>query len=97
VWSSSLPSAQVGVIWPYVRYWLATATALRGWARAKQGEPEPWIARMRQSLAAPQALGRGSEQGRPTALAYLAEVYLDIGQAEEGLDVLAKTLLEDIS
>jgi predicted ATPase len=73
-------------------YWLANATGLRGWARAKQGEPEPWIARMRQSLAAPQALGRGSEQGRPTALAYLAEVYLDIGQAEEGLDVLAKAL-----
>jgi predicted ATPase len=73
-------------------YWLASATGLRGWARAKQGEPEPWIAQMRQSVAAPQALARGSEQGRPTALAYLAEVYLDIGQAEEGLGVLAKAL-----
>ena len=71
-------------------YWLAGATALRGWARAKQGEPEPGIAQMRQSLAAMQALG--SEQARPYSLAYLAEVYLDMGQAEEGLGVLAEAL-----
>jgi hypothetical protein len=41
-----------------------------------------------QSLAALQALG--SEQGGPTGLAYLAEVYLDRGQTEEGLGVLAE-------
>jgi hypothetical protein len=32
----------------------------------------------------------GSEQGGPTGLAYLAEVYLDRGQTEEGLGVLAE-------
>jgi predicted ATPase len=71
-------------------YWLAGARALWGWARAKQGEPELGITQMRQSLAAMQALG--SEQARPYSLAYLAEVYLDMGQAEEGLGVLAEAL-----
>jgi predicted ATPase len=45
---------------------------------------------MRQSSAALQALG--SEQARPYCLAYLAEVYLDMGQAEEGLGVVAEAL-----
>jgi predicted ATPase len=45
---------------------------------------------MRQSLAAAHALG--NEQGGPYVLAYLAEVYLDMGQAEEGLGVLAEAL-----
>ena len=69
-------------------YWLMWGTFTWGWARATQGAPDPGIAQMRQSMAAKHAAG--NEEARSFALAQLAEVYLDMGQAEEGLLLLAE-------
>jgi predicted ATPase len=52
--------------------------------------PEPGIAQVRQGVATLEALG--SEEGHPFALAHLAEVYLDMGQPEEGLRLLAEAV-----
>ncbi|MBI3796033.1 MAG: AAA family ATPase, partial [Deltaproteobacteria bacterium] len=68
--------------------WLALGTILRGWVLAKQGQGEEGIAQMRQGLAAWQATG--SELARPYYLALLAEAHGRMGQAEEGLSVLAE-------
>ena len=73
-----------------LRFWLASGTILRGWALAEQGQGEEGIAQMRQGLAAWQATG--AELGRPHFLALLAEAYGNVGQAEEGLHVLAEAL-----
>ena len=71
-------------------YWLMWGTFTWGWARATQGAPEAGIAQMRQSVATKQAAGH--EEAQPFALAQLAEVYLDLGQVEEGLRLLAEAL-----
>ena len=71
-------------------YWLVWGTILRGWALAEQGQGEEGIARMREGLAALQAMG--AELARPFFLALLAEAYGKVGQAEEGLTLLAEAL-----
>jgi predicted ATPase len=68
---------------------LAHEQILRGWALAVQGQAEVGIAQMRAGLATWKAMG--NELYRPYQLLQLAEVYSTVGQAEEGLRVLAET------
>ncbi|HJY82157.1 MAG TPA: hypothetical protein VKK81_13880, partial [Candidatus Binatia bacterium] len=69
---------------------LAEGTIARGWALVEQGQGEEGITQIRQGMAACQAIG--SELGRPTYLAQLAEAYGKGGQVEEGLTVLTEAL-----
>jgi class 3 adenylate cyclase/predicted ATPase len=69
---------------------LAQGTSLRGRALAMQGQVEEGIVEMRQGRAASQATG--SELGRTSSLAVLAEAYGKVGQTEEGLSMLAEAL-----
>src|SRR5262249_37231540 len=69
---------------------LALGTIMRGGALAAQGQGEEGIAHLRQGLAAWRAAG--SETGRTTYLAFLAEAYGSVGHAAEGLHVLAEAL-----
>src|SRR5207249_927920 len=71
-------------------FWLAWGTILQGWALAERGQGEEGITRLLQGLAAYQATG--AEVVRPYFLALLAEAYGTVGQAEEGLSVLAEAL-----
>src|SRR5262249_28628847 len=72
-------------------FWLAQGTSLRGWALVKQGQRrEEGITQIRQGLAVYQ--DTGAELGRPYYLAELAEACGLIGQAEEGLRMLAEAL-----
>ncbi len=73
-------------------FWLAQGTSLRGWALVKQGQRrEDGIVQIRQGLAVYQ--DTGAELGRPYYLAELAEACGLVGQAEEGLHVLAEALM----
>src|SRR5215510_7668200 len=65
-------------------------TILRGWALAAQGQGKEGMAQMHEGLAAYRATG--AEQWRLYFLALLAEAYGKVGQAEEGLTVLAEAL-----
>jgi class 3 adenylate cyclase/predicted ATPase len=69
---------------------LAVGTSLRGWALVEQGQRETGIAQMRQGIAALQATG--AEAHRLYFLAMLAEAHGNVGQAEEGLLILAEAL-----
>jgi predicted ATPase/class 3 adenylate cyclase len=69
---------------------LATGTILWGWALTAQGHGEEGIAHMRQGLAAFRATG--AELALPYYLALLGEAYGALGQAGEGLKVLAEAL-----
>jgi TOMM system kinase/cyclase fusion protein len=69
---------------------LATGTILWGWALTAQGQREEGVAQMRQGLAAFQATGAALAQ--PYYLALLAEAYGELGQAGEGLKVVARAL-----
>jgi predicted ATPase len=69
---------------------LASATITRGWALAAQGQYEEGMAEMRQGLAARRAMRTELSQAEFTAR--LAEAYGRIGQAEEGLRLLAEAL-----
>jgi predicted ATPase len=71
-------------------FWLAMATMLRGWAVTQQGQVEEGIGQIRQGLAAYRKMG--TELGRPHFIARLAEVYGQVGQAQEGLSVLAEAV-----
>jgi predicted ATPase len=73
-------------------FWLVSATVLRGWALAEQGQGAEGIAQIRQGLAAWQAMGEALYQPRFRAL--LAELYGNVGQTEAGLSVLAAVLAE---
>jgi class 3 adenylate cyclase/predicted ATPase len=70
--------------------WLAYGTVVRGWVLAEQGQGEEGITQMCQGLAA--AWATGIELGRPSDLAELAAAYGKVGQAEEGLKILAEAL-----
>jgi len=70
--------------------WLAYGTVVEGWALAEQGQGEDGIKQMRQALATLSAVR--VEVVTPYSLALLAEVYGKVGQAEEGLIVLAEAL-----
>jgi predicted ATPase len=72
--------------------WLAQGTIVWGAALAEQGQEEEGMARIRQGLAAHQAMGAGL--WRPCYLAFLAEVYGRVGLIEEGLAALAEALAQ---
>jgi predicted ATPase len=69
---------------------LAQGCIQLGWALAEQEQTEEGIVQTRQGLAAWRALG--TELWQPYYLALLAEVYGKVGQAEEGLTLLAEAL-----
>jgi predicted ATPase len=69
---------------------LGNATFTRGWALAAQGQHEEGMAQMRQGIDAQQAIGVGVT--RAEYRARLGEAYGRIGQAEEGLRLLAEAL-----
>jgi predicted ATPase len=71
-------------------HWLASGTPVRGEALIQQGQVKEGIAQMQQGLAAHQVVG--TELGRPSCLALLAEAYGTVGQVEEGLTLLAEAL-----
>jgi len=71
--------------------WLAWGTILQGWVLAEQGQEEEGIAHIRQGLASWRATG--SAVWQPYFLALLAEAYWKVGQAEEGLTLLAEALV----
>jgi predicted ATPase len=71
-------------------YYLARGTMLRGWALAARGQGAEGMAQIRQGLAAAQATG--AQLPRSYYLALLAEAYGKVGQAEEGLRVVAEAL-----
>ena len=70
--------------------WMAAVTFQRGWALAAQGQCEAGIAQMHQGLAARQATG--SVNTLSEYMTCLAEAYGVVGQAEEGLRLLAEGL-----
>jgi predicted ATPase len=70
---------------------VAEGTILRGWALAEQGERAEGMMQMRQGLAALQAAERALRV--PYWLALLGEAYGTVGQAEEGLRVLAEAMI----
>jgi predicted ATPase/class 3 adenylate cyclase len=70
--------------------YLARGTILRGWTMAAQRQGAEGLAQMRQGLASYQATG--AVVFRPYYLAFLAEAYGKVGQAEKGLSVLAEAL-----
>jgi class 3 adenylate cyclase/predicted ATPase len=69
---------------------LAIGTIFRGWALAEQGEGKEGIAAIRQGLAAYQVTG--TELLQPYFRALLAAAYGNVGQPENGLNVLAEPL-----
>ncbi len=69
---------------------MAGGTILRGWALAIQGRQEEGVAQMRHGFTAYEITG--AMLIRPYWLALLAEVCGKIGQAEEGLSLLAEAL-----
>jgi predicted ATPase len=70
--------------------WVAVGTLLQGWGMAEQGREAEGIGQMCQGLAAYRATG--AELWRPYWLSLLAEAYGKVGQAAEGLRVLAEGL-----
>jgi predicted ATPase len=71
---------------------LSQAASLRGWALAEQGRGEEGVVQIGQGLAAYRATGAEIERSRWLAL--LAEAHGKMGQAQEGLSVLAEALTE---
>ena len=71
-------------------YWLAVGTLARGGALSLQGQGKEGMPQLRQGLAARQATG--AEAYGTQVLALLAEACGKVGQAEEGLRVLAEAL-----
>ncbi len=69
---------------------LGSTTFTRGWALAAQGRHEEGMVQMRQGLAARRAMG--AWQSEAEFLVRLGEAYGRIGQAEEGLRLLAEAL-----
>jgi predicted ATPase/class 3 adenylate cyclase len=70
--------------------YLARGRILGGWTMAEQGQGAEGLAQMHQGLAAYQATG--AKVFRPYYLAFLAEAHGKVGQAEEGLTMLAEAL-----
>jgi predicted ATPase/class 3 adenylate cyclase len=69
---------------------VATGTILLGWALTTQGQQAEGVGQVRQGLAAFRATG--AELARPYYLALLAEVYVEVGEREDGLSLLAEAL-----
>jgi DNA-binding NtrC family response regulator/predicted ATPase/class 3 adenylate cyclase len=72
--------------------WVGQGLILGGWALAVQGHGAAGIAQIHQGLSARQATG--ADLARSYWLALLAEVHGEVGQAEEGLSVLAEAFAE---
>ena len=68
-------------------FYIAFDTMLRGWALAEQGQSEEGVFQMRKGLAAYRATG--AEALLPQWMVILADLYGKLGQAENGLAVLA--------
>ncbi|HEV8718279.1 MAG TPA: AAA family ATPase [Candidatus Binatia bacterium] len=68
--------------------YVALGTLIRGEALAEQGQREEGIRQMQQGLAASKATG--AELGLPAWLVLLAAAHGQVGQAEEGLTLLAE-------
>jgi len=73
-------------------YFSLESAVLKGWTQAQQGQTEVGIVQMCQGMNALQDMG--IESTRPYHLALLAEVYGEIGQAAEGLTLLAEALAQ---
>jgi class 3 adenylate cyclase/predicted ATPase len=73
-----------------IAFFAAHGIVLRGWALVEQGHGQEGVAQIRQGLAAYRATG--AEVERPHWCALLAEACGRVGQAEEGLTVLAEAL-----
>ncbi len=71
-------------------FWVAWGTILRGWALTKLGQVGDGIVQIRDGLAAFRATG--AEVMVPYFLGLLAEAYGKMGQAKEGLTMLAEAL-----
>jgi predicted ATPase len=69
---------------------MARGFLLRGWALVQQGQAQEGIAQIHQGWRAHRATG--AELGRPYYLAFLAQAYGIMGQAEAGLKVLTEAL-----
>jgi predicted ATPase len=69
---------------------VAWATIHRGWALAEQGQGEEGIGPMRQIIAA--TLATGARAAMTCGHAWLAEAYGQVGQTEEGLNLVAEAL-----
>jgi class 3 adenylate cyclase/predicted ATPase len=70
--------------------WLTTGAMLHGWAMADGRSAEAAIAKMRQDLAARAATG--VQLNTPSFLGLLAELYLKIANANEGLKLLDEAM-----
>jgi predicted ATPase len=68
--------------------WAAASRFIQGFARATRGERQSGLAQMSQSLTTVLATGAGVF--RPTLLVWFAEAHKHLGQAEEGLRLLAE-------
>jgi predicted ATPase len=69
---------------------LGMGISKRGWALAKQGAVEEGIKQLHQGLATIQ--DTGTELGLPQLLVLLAEAYIQSGQVDAGLHVLATAM-----
>ena len=70
--------------------WVATGAFIQGFTRAAQGQHEDGVAQMSQSMTA--VFATGTDVSRPWLLAWLAEAYGEMGQADEGLRLLVEAL-----
>ena len=68
----------------------AYATTLRGWAMSQQGPNEKGITQIEEGLAASRTTG--AELFRPYFLTLLAEVCMETGRLDDGLDALTEAL-----
>jgi len=68
-------------------FFIAFDTILRGWALAEKGESEEGFSQMLQGLDAYRATG--AEALLPQWMAILADSYGQLGQVQEGIDILA--------
>ena len=71
-------------------HWEAFGTLFGGWALAEQGHGDAGLAQIHQGLAAMRATDTGLSW--PSWLTVLIEAYSTVGQADEGLAVLADAL-----
>jgi predicted ATPase len=79
-------------------YWAASGRILQGWADAQRGEATTGIARIRDGLAAKEAIG--DRANRPFDLTLLVEALALAGKIEEALatldDALAQTAVSGV-
>lgn len=74
-------------------YWLANGMRWRGWARVSSGQTQDGVADLRESVGHFQMHGNAITLSH--ALMILADAYRQVGEANEGLEVLAGLPLGD--